>query len=69
MQSFLNFSKQNKNTVSGCLTLFLRKAPDYRMAPNFNVSAPPTFVTEFSNIKLVAVVVGESVFVSCVFFF
>ena len=54
MQSFLNFSKQNKNTVSGCLTLFLRKAPDYRMAPNFNVSAPPTFVTEFSNIKLVA---------------
>ena len=43
------------------------------MGPNFNVSVPPTFITEASNIleslniKLVAVVVGKSVFVSCVF--
>ena len=40
---------------------------------SFDGSAPPVFVTEFSNIleslniKLAAVVLGESVFVSCVF--
>ena len=42
-----------------------------RMGPNFDVSAPPTLVTEFSNIleslNIKLVVVGESVFVSCVF--
>ena len=41
------------------------------MGPNFDVSAPPTFVTEFSNklesLNIKLVVVQESVFVSCVF--
>ena len=44
------------------------------MILDFDVSAPPTFVTEFSNIpeslniELVTVVVGKSVLiVSCVF--
>ena len=38
----------------------LRKSPNWGIGPNFDVSAPPTFVTEFSNkleslkIKLVA---------------
>ena len=44
------------------------------MGPNFNVSVPPTFITEASNIleslniKLVAVVVGKSVFKSLLAF-
>ena len=45
----------------------------WNIGTNFNVVAPPQFETEFSNIlkslniKIVAVVVGESVFVSCMF--
>ena len=40
--------------------LILRKSPNWGMGPNFDVSAPPTFVIEFSNkleslnIKIVA---------------
>ena len=44
----------------------------WNIGPNFNVVVPPHYETEFSNIvenlniKIVAVVGGDSAFVSCV---
>ena len=50
-----------------------RKSPNCGMDPNFDVSGSPILVTEFQsnilgslNIKLVAIVVGETAFVSSV---
>ena len=38
-----------ERTDASCIRLVVRKSPNWGMGPNFDVSAPPTFVTEFSN--------------------